>query len=269
MHFLLQTEVHVYSFAVAANVLMTFFPFLVAMVILCRSALHWNAAVQMIFNVVNEYFPPGFGVDFPGFLMQVAAQDRFRWISALLLLFTSNGIFVPLEVALNRIWRVHKNRNFLVNQIVSLALIFVCGGLVLLSVTITTVNVRFFSQHFGATHEGAMLQSLALKISAVPLTMLIIFFVYWVLPNARIPVKRIIPAAIVVGLLLELAKYVNIVTWPYLRAQLQAEVPPFKQSISIIVWSFVGTLIILAGAEWSARVELDLSDAKEESTVIR
>jgi len=66
-----------------------------------------------------------------------------------------------------------------------------------------------------------------------------------------------VPASIAVGLLLEAAKYVNILTWPWLRDKLRAEVPPFVQSISIILWSFVATLIVLAGAEWSARVTVE------------
>jgi uncharacterized BrkB/YihY/UPF0761 family membrane protein len=262
----MQTEVHVYSFAVAANVLLTFFPFLVAMVLLCRSVLHWNAAVQVIFNVVNQFFPPGFGVDFPDSLLQAATQRKFSWISVFLLLFTANGIFVPLEVAFNRIWRVKTNRSFLRNQIVSLGLIFACGGLVLASVSITTVNIGFLRDHFGWTPIGAVLQSILLKITAIPITMLMIFLIYWGLPNARIPVKRLLPAAVVVGILLELSKYINILTWPWLRAKLQAEVPPFKQSVSILLWSFIATMIILAGAEWSARVKVERLDQKEDGS---
>jgi uncharacterized BrkB/YihY/UPF0761 family membrane protein len=67
----------------------------------------------------------------------------------------------------------------------------------------------------------------------------------------------LIPASLVVGALLELSKYLNVLTWPYLRDKLRGEVPPFVQSISIILWAFVATMIVLAGAEWSARVTVD------------
>jgi len=53
------------------------------------------------------------------------AQSRI--FSVFLLLFTANGIFEPLEVALNRAWGIAKNRSFVKNQIISLALIFACG----------------------------------------------------------------------------------------------------------------------------------------------
>jgi hypothetical protein len=64
IHFLFETEVHVYAFAVAANILMSFFPFLVAILTLCRSVFHWRAAVDVILRTLNDYFPTGFGVDF-------------------------------------------------------------------------------------------------------------------------------------------------------------------------------------------------------------
>ncbi len=256
LRFFFQTEVHVYSFAVAANILISFFPFLVAMIILCRSVFHWQAAVDVIILTVNNYFPEGFGVNFKAYLLG-AAYQKFSWLSVFLLLFTANGIFVPLEVAFNRIWRVKQNRSFLRNQAVSLGLIFVCGVLVLASICVTAVNVQFLTSKLGSSPAGAILQSVIFRAIALPITMFMIFLVYWLLPNAKIPVRRLIPASIAVAVLLEISKYLNILTWPWLRAKLRNEVPPFVQSISIVLWAFTATLIILAGAEWSARVTVE------------
>lgn len=257
--FLVQTEVHVYAFAVAVNVLISFFPFLVAMILLCSSVFHWKAGVVIIIQTVNNYFPEGFGVDFRSYLLG-ASYQRFSWLSMFLLLFTANGIFTPLEVAFNRIWRVKENRSFLRNQVISLGLIFICGVLVLVSVSATSLNVQFLISKFGANHHRAVLQSVAFRIVAVPVTMLMIFLIYWRLPNAKIPVKRLIPASAAAAVLIEVSKYLNILTWPWLRAKLLAEVPPFVQSISIVLWAFCATLIILAGAEWSARVKVESLD---------
>ena len=229
------------------------------MILLCKSALHWQAAVSVIIQTVNDYFPEGFGVNFRGYLIG-ASYSRFSWLSVFLLLFTANGIFVPLEVAFNRIWRVKQNRSFARNQVVSLGLIFVCGVLVLASISVTTVNVQFLISKFGASRVSAILQSFIFKIVALPMTTLLIFLIYWILPNAKIPVRRLIPASVAVSVLLEISKYINIATWPWLRAKLLREVPPFVQSISILLWSFIGTMIILAGAEWSARVVVEELD---------
>jgi uncharacterized BrkB/YihY/UPF0761 family membrane protein len=94
---------------------------------------------------------------------------------------------------------------------------------------------------------------LLFKIAAVPISILALVFMYWLLPNRKIAPARMIPVAILVGLALELLKYINLLTWPFLKAKLQKEYGPFYISVTIILWSFVSAMIVLAGADWSAR----------------
>ena len=79
-------------------------------------------------------------------------QGRLQLTSMVLLLFTANGIFEPLEVALNRAWGVTKNRSYLKNQLVALGMIFLCGALALLSLMLTALNKQWIStwQSLGA-----------------------------------------------------------------------------------------------------------------------
>ena len=83
--------------------------------------------------------------------------------------------------------------------------------------------------------------------------MLILFLIYWLLPNCKIEKKRVLPIAIMVGLVLEVFKYVIVLLWPILKAKLDKEYGPFVYSVSIVLWSFLGSMIVLAGAEWAAR----------------
>ena len=66
-----------------------------------------------------------------------------QFFSLGILLVTSSGVFLPLEVALNRIWRFENNRSYLGNQLISLGLAFACGALALLSIALTAVPVGF------------------------------------------------------------------------------------------------------------------------------
>jgi membrane protein len=259
MRFLMETEVHVYAFSVAVNVLISFYPFLVAMILICKHLFHWQAAADVIIRTVKDYFPSDFrlgGRDIADFLRQSSTQ-RFSWLSIILLFFTANGIFTPLEVAFNRIWGAKKNRSFVWNQTISLGLIFVCGALVLISVSFSTLNSEFLASTFGTNKFAATVQSIVLHVIALPVTIVMIFLIYWLLPNAKTSVARLLPSAIAVAILLQFSEYVNMLLWPWLRDKLKADVPPFVQSISIIFWSFITTIIILAGAEWAARVKLD------------
>ena len=248
------TEAHVYAFAIAANILLSFFPFLIVMVSLCRYVFHWRAAGDAIFFALNDYFPD----PFQDFLRRnlnstVASRGPFQFVSVLLLLFTANGIFVPLEVAFNRIWGCASNRSYLKNQLVSLGLIFACGALVLGSLTLTAVNNTFLAT---LTTDSSALRALgvtAFKLAAIPISMLMLFLVYWLLPNGKVPLRRIVQAAVWVGLLLEVLKYVNLLTWPWLRAKLSVEYGPFIYSVTMILWGAFASMVVLAGAEWAAR----------------
>ena len=93
------TEVHVYALAISASVLLSFFPFCNVMLSLCRNVLHSRAAEEAIYLALNDYFPG----ELAGFLKRnLALQGQLHLVSMVLLLFTANGIFEPLEVALNR-----------------------------------------------------------------------------------------------------------------------------------------------------------------------
>ena len=251
LRFWMETEVHVYCFSVAANVILSFFPFVIVIVSICKYVLHWQAAIDAVFVALNDYFPADI-IDF--IRPRLAHPRKLEWLSLLLLLFTANGVFEPLEVALNRIWRIATNRSYLKNQAVSLMLIFACGTLALLSAVATAFS-RTLISGMTNTQMQAFLGEFAFKLAAIPLMMLILFLVYSLLPNGRMPHQRTIPAAICVGLLLEVLKYINLLAWPWLQVKFRREYGPFIYSVTIIVWSFFAAMLVLAGAEWAARRE--------------
>jgi uncharacterized BrkB/YihY/UPF0761 family membrane protein len=252
----METEVHVYALSIGASVLLSFFPFLIVMVSLCEYVLRLPAATQAIYLALADYFPGELG-DFVQRNLRATVQSRgpLQFTSLFLLLFTANGVFEPLEVALNRAWGVRRNRTYFRNQLLSLGLIFLCGSLALASFMLTAVNTHFLDDVFGVMdqRDPASLRIVLFKLAAVPLSILALFFAYWLLPNRRIPVKRAAATAILVGLILEGVKYVNVVIWPWLNAKLSKEYGPFRYSVTIVLLAFAASMIVLAGAEWSAR----------------
>ena len=252
LHYWMETEVHVYGFSIAANVLLSFFPFLIVVASTCKYVLHWNAALDAILVALNDYFPGGLA-DFVGRNL-MASLKPLEWVSLVVLLFTANGVFEPLEVALNRAWGITKNRSFVKNQLISYGLIFACGGLAMLSTVLTAMNEQVI-RTAGITNHllAAFVAAAIFKLAAVPVVIAALFLVYWVLPNGKVPRDRILVAAIVVGLLLEILKYVQLLIWPWFFAKLTREYGPFRFSVSLILFSFFASLLVLAGAEWASR----------------
>ena len=255
--YVMETEGHVYAFSMAANVLLSFFPFLIVIISLCRYVFHWNAAEQAIYLALDDYFPDALG-DF--ITRNLRARVRPMEIgSLLLLLFTANGIFEPLEVALNRAWGITKNRTFVRNQIVSLGMIFLTGGLVLASALLTAYNQKALGQ----LGTNVFVASMLFKIAAVPMSMLALFIIYWRLPNGPVPVRPLIPVTFAVGMGLEALKYVALALWPWMNVKFFNEYGPFYRSAIIVFLSFLASMIVLAGAEWAARSRREAALAGE------
>ncbi|HEX4134592.1 MAG TPA: YihY/virulence factor BrkB family protein [Bryobacteraceae bacterium] len=253
IQYLSQTEVHVYALSIGASVLLSFFPFLIVMLTLVRDVFHVPAAEKALVLALGDYFPGDLGNFIVRNLTKVN-HGRYQLTSLLLLLFTANGIFEPLEVALNRAWGVTRNRSYLRNQVLSLGLMILCGGLAFGSLLLTAVNTKFITMQYGL-HE-AWLPLVLFKIAAIPVTVLSLLLTYWLLPNRRVPIRRVLPVAVLVGVALEIWKYVFLFAWPWLDKKFTNEYGPFSYSASIIVFSLLTALIVLAGAEWSARKPL-------------
>jgi len=173
-----------------------------------------------------------------------------------ILLVTSSGVFMPLEVALNRIWRFPNNRTYLGNQLISLGLAFGCGVLTLLSIAMTAGNMALlqFVLRGHGTGSIRLAAFVMMKVFAIAASVAIFFLIYWVLPNGKVPARAVLPAAFIMGLLSEALKYGYILALPWLNF---AEVyGPFSLSVSMMFWAFLSGLLLLAGANLSAEEHL-------------
>jgi membrane protein len=248
---MMETEAHVYALAIAASVLLAFYPFVVVMLAICHK-LHSPAAMNAVYLALQDFFAGEQGI-FLRRQAEAANIHRVSITSIFLLLFTSNGVFEPMEVALNRAWGVKQNRSYVRNQIISLALIFACGGLAMLSLMLTAAPSQWIaSSDWIGSGVASLLQRLFFKIAAVPFSILALFLVYWLLPNRKIDPKRVIRVAIIVGLILEALKYVNLLIAPWLAEKFKNDYAAFQHSATLLILSALAALIVLAGAHWTA-----------------
>src|SRR5258706_2379169 len=165
----IQTEVHVFSFSVAANVLLSFYPFLIVMMWLSRMVFGEATTVTAIDAVLRDYFPDSVAQFLHSKNHQNLPQlGGLELTSVVLLLFTANGLFEPLEIGLNHVWGIAKNRSFFRNQLISLGLIFACGSLAMVSVLVAGLHTKSFAPTAEAA-ESAGISVIFLKLVALPL----------------------------------------------------------------------------------------------------
>ena len=250
--YLLRTDVHTFAFSVAANSILSFFPFVVLLMTLIRRVFHSRVMYDVLVELLRDYLPAGQEFVIRNLNAMVNSRQRVQIVSLIILLVTSSGIFMPLEVALNRIWRFPNNRSYFGNQAISLGLAFGCGVLALLSVAMTAGNVGLLESLLSGHGTGfvRLVGFIVMKLFAIAASIAIFFLIYWVLPNGKVPARAVLPTALIMGLLSEALKYGYILALPWLNF---AEVyGPFALSVSLMFGAFLSGLLLLAGANLSA-----------------
>ncbi|HLJ76488.1 MAG TPA: YihY/virulence factor BrkB family protein [Acidobacteriaceae bacterium] len=264
-----QTEVHTYAFSVAANAILSLFPFIVMMFTVAREVFHSTAMANSISGMLHDLLPSNQDFVVRNMALLVHPRGSVQAASVVMLLISSTGVFLPLEVALNRVWGVGKNRSYVMNQIVSLGLAFAIGLMAMSAVVVATAQTKLLTLlFFGHTQNVvyAVIHHLFLQIAVAFLSMGMYFAIYWVLPNRRLPVRAVLPAAVVTGLLWDLGRLIYMVVLPHL--DLHSVYGPFEVSVTLMIWAFLTGLLLLSGAQYSAtRHTLRLAREAEEERV--
>jgi membrane protein len=263
LRYLAQTEVHTYAFSVAANSILSFFPFIVLLLTVVRRVFHSPEMYNVVLQLLRDYLPSNKDFVIRNLQFLASVRGRGQILSFVMLLITSTGIFLPLEVALNRVWGFKKNRSYLMNLMVSLGLTMACGCLAMLSIALTARNLRVLGRVLGDGFIFNALGFVAMKASAILATICIYFLVYWLLPHGKVPMRAVLPAAIVTGLLSEAAKYLYILVLPWLN--FQEVYGPFSVTVTLIFWSYWSGMLLLGGAYLSAAEHSDRAQARRQT----
>jgi len=248
--YLMRTEVHTYAFSVAANAILSFFPFILLLMTLSRHVFHSPAMYSVIMQLLRDTLPAGQEFIVRNLNALVETRRDVQALSLLILLFTSNGVFLPLEVALNRVWGIPRNRSYVGNQAVAFGLALAVGVLGMISIGLTAWNQWLLQAAFGNHLPIRWIGFVVMKLFAFTTSVAIFFLIYWLLPNGKISARAVLPAAVVTGLVSEVAKYAYIHALPWL--DFKQVYGPFAISVSLMFWAFLSGLLLLGGAYLSA-----------------
>jgi len=253
---LASNDVYVLASAIAFNALLSFFPFIILLMGVCLKVFHWRQGYETILSLLKEeYLPIGqeFIVRNLRALMAQSYTD-VALISLVALIFTSAGIFTPIEMALNRAWKVGQQRSFWKSQVLAVGLVMGCGILALLSVYLAGTSQAALKQLFGSAAQWTLVGlfiSLVLKVLIFPITVAIFFIIYYSLPNHPIPARRVLPVAIVTAFIWEVFRYLFIWSLPLWGFKILYG--PFYITVTLVTWAFISSLILLLGANLAAQ----------------
>jgi membrane protein len=258
LRYLFTPEVHVYAYSIAANALLSFFPFSLLLLTLCARVLHWQAAYDVILQWLRANLPAGASFVIRNLVALVAGRGRLQVISLLMLSFTCSGVFLPLEIALNRVWHFRNDRSFFRNAAVSFAITLAAGLLVLATVALTaTADGLVHAAIGGVPSRGALALAyrVILEMLSLPCVVSILFIIYYFLPNGKVPWSHALGAAFLAALASLAGKFAYLISLPMFR--FREVYGPFAISATLLLWAFGGAMVLLWGARLSAQVSVE------------
>ena len=264
VEYLLDAEVHTYAFSVAANAIISFIPLIVLLYAMALSVFHSQEMSNVVTKLVEQFLPTTASQGFLTYRLEnaaaLASRHGVQAMSVVMILISCTGIFLPLEVALNRSWGVTKSRNYIVNQLVAFGLAILMMLLAMGSVFLSTWQRQLLGLLFFHHTENFVFQGISyLWLAATTGVASILFFfsIYWLLPNRKIPARQVVRTSIFTGIVWLVAKEGFVAILPHM--DLKALYGPFYVSVGLLFWAYVSGLILFAGAQFSAIPRLEKS----------
>ena len=251
--YMTRTEVHTYAFSVAAQVILSLFPFIVLLLTLSQRVFHSEKMADVVGEMMSNFLPNNQEFVMRNMRVLAFGHPQVKVFSLVMLFITVTGVFLPLEVALNSVWGVKKNRSYLHNQIVSLLLACGVAFLAMAAVAASAAQRTVLGWVFFGHIDNVLFNTIAnlfLQLVGLAASIGLFFLIYWGLPNRKIPARSVLPTAIVMGILWTIAKYIYILLLPKLN--FHEVYGAFDVSVSLMTWAFVSGLLLLAGAYVSA-----------------
>jgi YihY family inner membrane protein len=253
VYYLLDSEVHTFAFSVAANAILSFIPFIVLLYTLASSVFQSPMMVRVVNDMVRYFIPSTASENYlTSSLAGVASRQGIQAFSLIMILVACTGIFLPLEVALNKAWGVTKSRNYLQNQVIAfgLAILMVAlgmGSILLNAGAREVLTVVFFHHTDNFVFQGISFLLLALTTGVA--SILFFFSIYWLLPNRKVAPGPVLHTAIYTGIIWLVSKYIFEAVLPHM--DLKALYGPFFVSVGLLFWAYISGLILFAGAQFS------------------
>jgi len=241
---LFSNEVYVFVSAIAMNSLLSLFPFIILLVSVATTYFPGWRVHSMTYEILGMYLPlDAENTDFVIRNVRFYTQGfgQIQIVSLLILIWSIANIFIPLEMALDRAWQVKEVRGFWRSQRLAMVMVVIAGVL----------SFLFIAGAAATAPSNYFLRYVTIKMWMVPLTLLMFFVVFYIVPNTKVSIRDILPAAIVTGLLWEISFYVFTWTVPFLG--LRQIYGAFIITVTLLTWAYVSGIILLFGVNLTAR----------------
>src|SRR5207247_2753836 len=252
-HFLAEDSLTV-SASIAYYLLLSIFPLMLLLLSLSSIYIRHYELSGRLAVVLESYLPMN-----PDFIMRnlVSISQSFGRVSAissLLLWWSSSGVFLPLERALNRAWNVGKDRPWWRRHLVALEMTLIMTSLVFINSAMVGINhsahqwTRLKALHPLSAPFGVGYHVLVGMLTfGTTVAMFVVLFER--LPNRPMKFRQVFPSALLTALFWEAARSLFTLLLPYFNYR------HIYGSIGVVValmtWAYASSAVTLFGAQVS------------------
>ena len=240
--------------AISYYTLLSMFPLIVGLISVL--SLFWEdpTVQELIITWASGFLPESQKFIEDSIRPIIAARGGIGVLALIGLFWTGSAIFGGITRSINRAWDVHADRPIYLSKARQLVMAFMTGLLFLASMTINTFVV--FAERLAERLPlvGVLVSNSSVAMlyaGSFALIFIVFLMLYKYVPNAKTYWKDVWAGALVAAVLFEITEYAFIL---YLSrfagfANVYGALSPV---IVLLIWSYVGGLILILGAEVSS-----------------
>jgi membrane protein len=219
--------------------------------------------------VLQRYLPIRTDIIMQNLVGISQAYGRIGLLSCLLLLWSSSGVFLPLEKALNRAWEVTAERTWWRSRLLALELAFIVGFLILIAAAF--VGVELFLRNRLEVILGHSFHPLSILIyhiltalSSFAVALMTFVVLFERLPNRPMHLRQALPGATLTAILWETARWLFTIFLPFFNYR--HVYGSIGVMVSLMTWNYIASAVMLFGAQVSRALYGTLKVNLESST---
>ncbi len=230
--------------------LLSIFPFMLFLLAVSSPFLESEAAIRIVAGAIASYFPTGPQVMRDTLREVTQSRGTLSIAAAAGFLWSASGVFNILQLAINRAFRVQRQRPVWRERIVSVGMVVIVSLLFVASLLDTTAIRVAIHYEIIARHD-LFLQYLQIA-SGIAAGVLVFGLVYRYLPyGADIHWRNVLLSAFVASILWEIAK-LGFAWYLTNLALLNLVYGSVGAIIALMLWGYLTAVIMLMGAELAA-----------------
>lgn len=245
------TETYVNASAISFNILLSFFSFFVLIGSFLINVLHWDRAYFTLYRMMRALVPIDSDLLFQSIRnVTNGPGGRATIISFALLLFSSSGIFQPMEIALNRAWGF-KQRGIVKQYAIYLGLTLLCGVIMILPVAMGTAYDFVLESAFGDSILRDVIFKIIGPLISLPFIAALFFLIYYIVPNGKVRVNQVFFTSVAMSALWAIATLIFRLSLPLYN--FQGSYGQMSALMALVTWVFITSFILILGANLSVR----------------